>query len=575
MARGYSHNRTIYNQKRRRRLLSWIQHNYRLSLWGAVGVVAIILSTLQVVVLADRMPLFFVMDGQPVGGQSVAHVSSYLDNKYRQAAIILQAKGSQQQLASIQADALGVTASNRQRAEQAVTPLWLRMVPTSALWARWLTPTTRPQYQVDTAQLSRYVTDTFGEDCKIQPQNASLRVDGHTLVVVPSKQGAECQTSELTKALGAARPSIQQPVRVTLPASPLQPSVSDTQAEELKRTIEQRAQGTLVVRAPAGERQVTIPAHTVLGWLRFATPKDSIEVTLDSAASEEFLRTQVAPLIGAGAGGRSRQAQLDYSATRQAVVDYVTGRSDTIRAAVQSSRSTQPSTTAGSDEKLSALLKQYTEGKKGSFGIALTELSGKRRHAEYNGTKQFTSASTYKLLLAFSVLKRIEAGQMAWGDQTEGGRDLAKCFDDMIVLSDNPCPTAIAKRVGISNIQKDMVSLGLNDTNFRDMQSYKMTAGDLAKFAAMLANYRLPLKRESQDKLLGAMRRNVHRRGIPAGSNGTVADKVGFIEDYLHDVGIVYGTGGGTYVLAILTQGSSWADIADLTKRIEQLHTQQ
>ena len=122
MARGYSHNRTIYNQKRRRRLLSWIQHNYRLSLWGAVGVVAIILSTLQVVVLADRMPLFFVMDGQPVGGQSVAHVSSYLDNKYRQAAIILQAKGSQQQLASIQADALGVTARNRQRAEQAVTP---------------------------------------------------------------------------------------------------------------------------------------------------------------------------------------------------------------------------------------------------------------------------------------------------------------------------------------------------------------------------------------------------------------------------------------------------------------------
>ena len=102
-----------------------------------------------------------------------------------------------------------------------------------------------------------------------------------------------------------------------------------------------------------------------------------------------------------------------------------------------------------------------------------------------------------------------------------------------------------------------------------------MTAGDLAKFAAMLANYQLPLKRESQDKLLGAMRRNVHRRGIPAGSNGTVADKVGFIEDYLHDVGIVYGTGGGTYVLAILTQGSSWADIADLTKRIEQLHTQQ
>ena len=66
------------------------------------------------------------------------------------------------------------------------------------------------------------------------------------------------------------------------------------------------------------------------------------------------------------------------------------------------------------------------------------------------------------------------------------------------------------------------------------------------------------------------MKRNVYRQGIPAGASGTVADKVGFLNGLLHDAAIVYSPK-GTYVLVILTNGSSWANIAELTKKIEAL----
>ena len=41
----------------------------------------------------------------------------------------------------------------------------------------------------------------------------------------------------------------------------------------------------------------------------------------------------------------------------------------------------------------------------------------------------------------------------------------------------------------------------------------------------------------------------------------------------LHDAAIVYGSS-GTYVLAIMTDGSSWDTIADLAKSIDKLHAQ-
>jgi beta-lactamase class A len=69
------------------------------------------------------------------------------------------------------------------------------------------------------------------------------------------------------------------------------------------------------------------------------------------------------------------------------------------------------------------------------------------------------------------------------------------------------------------------------------------------------------------------MKRNIYRQGIPKGINATVANKVGFLDGLLHDAAIVYAST-GPYVLVIMTDGSSWANIAELTRQIEALRLQ-
>ena len=69
------------------------------------------------------------------------------------------------------------------------------------------------------------------------------------------------------------------------------------------------------------------------------------------------------------------------------------------------------------------------------------------------------------------------------------------------------------------------------------------------------------------------LKRNIYRQGIPAGANGQVANKVGFLDGLLHDAAIIYGPT-GPIVLSIMSDGSSWATLADLTKQIETLRAQ-
>ena len=140
----------------------------------------------------------------------------------------------------------------------------------------------------------------------------------------------------------------------------------------------------------------------------------------------------------------------------------------------------------------------------------------------------------------------------------------------MIVLSDNPCAEALVKKIGYTPMHREVQALGLMNTSFIDAESYKTTAGDLSTFMASLEAGQLPISAESRSRFISALKRNVYRRGIPAGASGAVADKVGFLDALLHDAAIVYAPS-GTYVLTILTDGSSWDKIAELTREIEKL----
>jgi len=168
-------------------------------------------------------------------------------------------------------------------------------------------------------------------------------------------------------------------------------------------------------------------------------------------------------------------------------------------------------------------------------------------------------------------LKRIESGAWRWTDQINAGRDLAKCLDDMIVKSDNACGEAMLSKIGYKTLTNELSAIGLKKSSFlHDFP--ETTAGDLTTFVGALQSGQL-LNQSSTNTLLSAMKRNIYRQGIPAGANGQTANKVGFLDAFLHDSAIVYSSG-GTYALTIMTEGSSWGAIADLTRQLEKLRTQ-
>lgn len=258
-----------------------------------------------------------------------------------------------------------------------------------------------------------------------------------------------------------------------------------------------------------------------------------------------------------GSEGRA----IDIAATVGSLQQVVDGSSQTASTATVVVPPTEEYTRTYSptDTGLSALLANYAKDHTGTFGISLIELDGKKRRADYQGDKTFVTASTYKLFAAYELLKQIDAGKRSWDTE-------AACFNKMITYSDNACAENYLNSLGLSTITKDIQAIGLKNSTFMKSGGPFTTANDLTLLLGMLQSQQ-NFSSVNRGRLISAMKANVYRKGIPAGASGTVADKVGFMDGLLHDAAIVYSPS-GTYVLAIMTEGSSWATIADLARQI-------
>jgi len=337
-----------------------------------------------------------------------------------------------------------------------------------------------------------------------------------------------------------------------------------------------------------GDKKEAVPKDALYEWLQYAVEEGALQVGLDAEKSTAWLNEKYGKQLAIAPGvttvttrdftelsrsvGVSGQA-LDTDTTRAGLIEQLRGKGDVTVVAVKPvaptvkyNRSYSPT-----DAGLSALMKNFAESHSGTYGVSMVELSGQKRRAEYNAGAQFTTASTYKLFVVYSALLRVENGSWKYSDQISGGRDLAQCIDDTIVKSDNPCAEAMLRKAGFSAVTNEAKALGATSTSFMGSNGIKSTARDEAVFMGALYSGQLLSQQASRDRLINALKRNVYRKGVPAGVPGVaVANKVGFLDGLLHDAAIVYSPS-GAYVLVILTDGSSWANIAELTKQIEAL----
>jgi beta-lactamase class A len=220
---------------------------------------------------------------------------------------------------------------------------------------------------------------------------------------------------------------------------------------------------------------------------------------------------------------------------------------------------------------IQALINYWLSTRGAQFGINFKTIDGQIA-ASHNPDKQFTSASVYKLFLAYVIYSKVEAGEMSLSDSSYNGYTVQKCIEIMITISTNECAIALGNTVGWNANDPKLKAIGINDTTLTS-NNHLTTARDTSTILTALHNGTI-LNAEHREQLLGLLRRQIHRYGIPAGSAGmTVADKVGYLGSFTHDVAIVYHPK-GSYVLSILSTGGSFYPFADLARQINSVMNQ-
>lgn len=566
-----------------------IVRHHVMNIWGKIslttlGITCGLVIILQLLIPWSNLPLYATIDGVSVGNQSAESVTKKLDDRYKNTPVSLYFGNSPKSYREPKPENIGLTISSKPQVEAKVYPLWLRFIPTSYLWAHLVSPSSSPDYQRDSTKVTAYIEKELGGSCKIDAENASLTYKDKKLQVVPAIDGGTCTLEDVKTQLNSVSPRLNNHnLRIKMNERPA--AIHDADAQRLANVLMERSKS---VKIQAGDTIVTVPQDTFLSWLDFDAPDSGITASVSSDRSAEFFAKELSPKVAIKPGtskittldfaevsredGPSGQA-IDSAATIDVINDWVNGVRDRMSVRVRSVAPTPvyTRTYTSTDEGLSALITQFAQSHSGSFGVSFAELDGQRRHASYQGSKSFRTASTYKLFVAYGALKRVESGQWHWTDQISGGRDLTKCLDDMIVKSDNDCGEAMLAKIGYTTLTNELRAIGLTGSSF--LKDFPVTtASDLTTFVGSLNAGQL-LSPSSTNTLISAMKRNVYRQGIPKGASGQTANKVGFLDAFLHDAGIVYSPS-GTYALSIMTEGSSWATIAELTRQIESLRLQ-
>lgn len=541
----------------------------RMAEYSAMTVV-IGVTLVQICWPAGRLLPLVRIGGEQAGSTSRSQVSRRVTDLYKNAQLSVHTVTKHFDV-PLQDAGISIDAANTAK-NAANYPFWQRIIPLSSV-AIALHRDTTPIISVD-KQAAQAFADRIAKEGAVTAVDAKIIAKNGKATLVPSQPSRAYPASSTLEVLNTARFN----PHTTIVLDPITKDANRTDQEvqahlaAAQRTIDTPLTLTF-------ESKVAKPNKKVIGsWLTFneVAPTYDLQIALKPEVVAAYLQSIESKIYKAP--GVTKIHTID-----DREVDRVTGDSghgivlakafQDISSAVQKGdKVTLPLPTgkldpvvehnrqySNTDHKLAAVM-QSVQSAHAGYGVSVMEIDG--RSANFNGDKQFETASTYKLFVAYSVLKAIDHGEMRWGDSSAGGRTVEKCFEDMIVVSDNACPADFKTKLGgWQVIESQMHSLGLSSKTKLTGATLYSTANDLSYFLYRLQNGTL-LNATDSDRLLGLMKRQVYRTGIPAGTGLPVADKVGFVDDVIHDAGIVY-TAKGPYVLVIMTSSSSWSGIAD------------
>lgn len=529
----------------------------------------------------DRLLPFTRLDDQSVSSMNEREITQLLVDKYSNVPIVLDINGAAKHYTVKETTSIAGVSPDNEKIFNGLTsyPWWQRLVPFSALFVGAL-KNQAIVVDLDDARFSDYAKARLA-DCRVNPKNAGVMVKNNDVVLSSAKDGQQCVEKDLRKLILAAKLS-EKGVTVAIDAKVIEPTRKDKDVSGMLKDAKELVERKLSLKID--DKTYAVDKATIASWLAFnedSKNKKKLYVDVDIDAVRLFVAEMQKKIYAAptpevvyvvdgveksrieGKDGRG----LNHTETATALREQLLKGDGTASATVISlppivkyERSYSATKTG-----LQVLLNDLVAAK-GNYGISVRWLDGSVVSAR--GDTSYHPASTYKLYVAYSLLKRIESGDMQWDAVSTGGKSVSQCFDLMIVNSDNTCAEWFGNTIGWNTITSEVRALGLNNTDV-GFGTKTSTANDETKFLAQLQNCSF-LRQAECDRLTSAMKRQVYRSGIPAGVSSTVADKVGFLDGSLHDAAIVYAPN-KTYTLTIMTTGSSWGDIADAARQINNL----
>lgn len=544
---------------------------------GALGVLLAVITSLAIQISYPRSMALpqTTVGGKSYGWKRQAHI----------AADVTALNGQTMQLLTgdetlmLKPGEMGITLDGQKTAGRVMDYGWVeRLTPFSLFFERRQADTLdftvdEPKAQAFAASLKKYDK---------APQNAALRLEGTKVIADKGQRGYTYQPDHIVAALKDIKLTYSMTAGVTPEVT--EPAISETSVLEAAAVLEKRLQKPMVIEA--GGKSVTVDPATLAAWMTI-TPdpaqkkvvtgfdRAKVKATLATLASQVYVAPAPSSVrltdgVEVSRTGGSVGQALNMDATADKVMgditqERVTGVIQQVSAVTIANRGY-----TRSSKGLQALFNYWAQSNGGQWGITIRDMSGSIS-ASYNGSRQFTSASIYKLYVAYIVYGKYNSGEWTTQTATPNGSTVGTCMEIMIVRSDNPCAEALGKMIGWGSNNGTLRAAGMGSTSIT-YGNQLTTANDAATYLVGLQSSSL-IGGANRDDMLSKLRRNIYRSGIPAGSAGSVANKVGFIGSLNHDAAIVYHPK-GTYVLTVFSSGSSMAKIRELSAQVSAVMNQ-
>ncbi len=568
------------HRKPQRHLNIWQQFVDRVN-WPLV--IKITAAVLAVIVLVQ---LFFpanrVLPRVTVGStgyalQSIDQLTDAIQGQFEKSSVDVVAGD---QSSTMKLSTLGASVDANKLAEQLNQyDMWQRLIPLSIFFAGSSLTELRPTF--DDTTLTE-ASNKLAEKMTVEAKNGSITInDQHEIVIEAAQDAVTVEASAIKTAIHQANVKVGAVATVNVSAKSSKPAVSNETIESVKATLLAMSQVNITITNSLTKKTTTPSDTDILAWLNV---EDSSKVTFDDGTIRNYLIKAAGDSIITS--GTTKVTMVDGQETSR--IEGKSGRTvdsepviKNIKAALEGKIATSvalnfktAAPTVVYDRQFShsqAGLQAYIDSVTGSgtIQISVRQLTGNGWSASSRANESVVSASTYKLFISLLLMKKIDAGEINWSDSIQG-TDVTECLRKTIVVSANNCSEDWLKQWGRSNVNSSLRSLGFSSaTTFTSADAAHTSAADLQKLLIGLYNRSL-FSSDNANRLIGLMKQQVYRQGIPKGSAGTVADKVGFLWGYLNDAAIVYHPR-GTYVLVIMTNHQSWAKIAEITRTIESL----